>query len=184
MRNIYLLLFALPIILNGCTKNNQGQPDDFAYLEVNQTYVLHSSSDQALQTYDIDNDGQVDWGFNYSLDIYGLATYGSNYNSFIKINSNAVKILPINYTVSSTEFYSSIGTRIHIWGELDNNIHVNPAVLGNGDFYIGFKSQNPTFTNTFYGWAKLNLSADGKTLIVKDMAINTINGGSINVGQH
>ncbi|MFN8322813.1 MAG: hypothetical protein U0T74_09165 [Chitinophagales bacterium] len=39
-------------------------------------------------------------------------------------------------------------------------------------------------TNTYYLWVRVNVSADFKTFIVRDMAINTTNGGSISAGQH
>lgn len=184
MNKIHLLLSVI-FLYSGCTKNNQNAPSSFAYLSVNQTY---SNSSATYQSYDINNDGQVDWGFNFGVD--GLSTYNqssptTNITTYITgITWDAAEILPIGYVVSSSKQFSNHSNITIVGRTVYTEIDANYNVLGTGDFYIGFKSQNPTFTNSFYGWARLNLSSDGKTLIVKDMAINGVNGGSINVGQH
>jgi hypothetical protein len=183
MKNVYILFLGIILVFGGCTRNNQNDPSTFAYLNVNQTFLIANSL--IVQSYDIDNDGQTDWAFTAGEGIYAgypdfttghYSVYIAQPSPFCATCPIGVKILPLNYPISSNDLYDD--TYSPIYGR-DNT----PNILGTGDFYIGFKSQNPTYTNSFYGWARLNLSSDGNTLIVKDMAMNKVNGGSINAGQ-
>lgn len=186
MRNSYIFLFCIILVFGGCTKNNQNDPSSFAYLNVNQTYLLGAIT----QSYDIDNDGQIDWAFTTGDGIYaGYPNFSTGHYSVYVAqpfpNSPSVpmgvKILPLNYPISSNDLYDDHFSPIHCGG---CSVDYAPNIAGTGDFYIGFKSQNASRTNSFYGWVRLNLSSDLKTLIVKDMAMNKVNGGSINVGQY
>lgn len=177
MKNIYFLLFGFILLFGGCTKNNQNTPSSFAYLNVNQTYTRPGGGIATYQSYDIDNDGQTDWCFEFAGDGY-IVSNGCLYASYVTDSVNNAKTLSSGFNINSSLNFRN---NIFFYGQ---DHHLNSSVAGAGDYYIGFKSQNPTYTNSFYGWARLNISADGMTLIVKDMAMNTVNGGSINVGQH
>ena len=195
MKNLNYLLIGFIFLYAGCTNNNQDEPANFAYLNVNETYNIQNSNGK---TYDINNDGIVDWGFSFSdansaqtLGLFvGFYNYSVAYeNVYDPINNKCIgrKILPYGYTIQSTNLLGSTCDNGDIFRTDPNpsypNDTVNTYIPGSGDFYIGFKSWNPQFTNVNFGWARLNVSADGKTLIVKDMALNKVNGGSINVGQ-
>ncbi len=202
MRTFYPFLLLLIIVASSCTKNNQNSPSQFAYLNVEQTFAAHRSA--IMQNYDIDNDGVIDWGFVYqgnnvnyvSLAAVCLINYAYNGNptptyliDTLDLANQVVKTPSYGFNISNTNYFLPAHGQVGGW--LNSLIFssgggagINAHLAGTGDFYIGFKSQNPTFTNTFFGWARLNLSADGYTLIVRDMALNTVNGGSINVGQH
>ncbi len=180
MKYLYISLCGLITFFAGCTKNNQNDPSNFAYLSVNQTFLMSG----VIQSYDIDNDGQTDWAFTASEGLWlGVSSLnGLNHYSFYLAESDSfgtsgVKLLPYNYPISSNDLYDGQVSPLY-----DDRFQAN--ILGTGDFYIGFKSQNATRTNSFYGWARLNVSQDFRTLIVKDMAMNKINGASINAGQH
>lgn len=188
MKNIYFLLLGFILLFNGCTKNNQNSPAHFAYLNVNQTFI--ASHNQFFQTYDIDNDGQVDWGFIYEQPIansnevqLSAGEVNLHLPAFVVDTSRKILPIPVGFNIGSGLSYSEAAS-IFDNTAFPQNPDFNISLGGIGDFYLGFRSQNPSYTNTFYGWARLNLSADGKTLIVKDMALNTVNGGSINAGQH
>jgi hypothetical protein len=181
----YLLLLLFPFLICGCTKNNQGEPDNFAYLSVDQIYL---AANNPVQNYDIDNDGQIDWGFVYescgSTCVKLYPNFTNQYCTYVADSAEApIKILSTGFNINNAILTTSFREVNRIYYK-NNPPGLNTFLAGYGDFYIGFKTQNPSRTNTFFGWARLNLSSDGKTLIVKDMAINTINGGSINVGQH
>lgn len=180
MKKTHLLLVGIILLYSGCTKNNQNTPATFAYLNVNQTIV--ATGNEFIQTYDVDNDGQVDWSIQTPrLQSWRLSEFGGYYN-VDSIRSTKVKTLPFGYTINSACIF---GEQYYLDGcNLYEINATNLNLAGSGDFYIGFRSQNPQLTNTSFGWARLNLSVDGNTLIVKDMALNKVNGGSINVGQH
>jgi hypothetical protein len=192
MKNLYYLLVGFILLFAGCTKNNQNSPANFAYLNINETFI---SANGESKFYDIDNDGVVDWGFFFSNWTSGPNTNNAllgfrgdpmipGFTFFISDTSNSgelkARIIPLGFTINNLSIYDK---NVLIVDD-DPNEEINILLKGSGDFYIGFKSQNPQQTNTFFGWARLNISADGKTLIVKDMALNTVNGGSINAGQH
>jgi hypothetical protein len=182
MKNKHYLLFILVILFSGCTKNNQNSPSQFAYLNVEQTYLVNSG---VVHTYDIDNDGQVDWGFDFdAVGNHGYLPSYINSTSYVAdytLSDDIAKDLPNGFNINSTLFFSNPSVTCDL-------AYVDSSITTSRNFNIGFKSQNPSSTNTFYGWARVTLSPNpsglGYFVIVRDMALNTVNGGSINVGQH
>lgn len=189
---IYIVLILIATVSSGCTVNNQNSLPNVTYLNVEQTF-----QNTITQSYDINNDGQQDWGFEMSGSCVNIrfcnTTCNYAYVQYMDTNQ-LVKPLtagtPINsqsvfsYTLLSPSAEGNIYRGSSWCGVGSVPTSGNRHLAGAGDFYIGLRSQNPTMTNTYYLWVRVNVSADFKTFIVRDMAINTTNGGSISAGQH
>jgi hypothetical protein len=160
------------------------------YTQVNKTINAPTASGFAVDSIDINAAGGHDLAMvlynipSYNLNIViggplgsqGHALAGSapsSYNYPFKLNSgqqiNTQAFLPAD----------SFGT--FTW--VDNGTNPYSSFWNGGvtDGYLGLKLQ--VGGGTHYGWVRMDISSNGKTVVIKDMAYNATPNGGISAGQ-
>jgi hypothetical protein len=190
MKKLFTLaISAILLTISSCTNNNQNQNPSFEYLAPNDVITINGGAG-GLKQYDINNDGVIELNFQYAIgNLWTNCASGTSYVLLLKdstsfLNGYICKPISSGTSINDQNIWVSPSSCIFMLIDSGNIVTPFHNLSGIGDFYIGFKSQNLQATNTNFGWAKLNISANEQTLTVKEIAFNKVNGGSINAGQH
>ncbi len=141
--------------------------------------------------------GSLSGGTSYSITYAGAVLQASGSNSWLGVNT-ATGTTSSSIVVANLTSGAPINSSATIWsggqGYLDLQASFTfPAYPGYGgtfgggvwagvtDGYAGLKFASGT--KTLYGWVRMDVSSDGKTVTIKDFAYNAVDGGSINAGQ-
>lgn len=173
---------AVAVVATGAAANAQ-----VVYTQVNKTLT---GANNPVDSIDINQDGTYDLGmiissyssYNYAgvfggpINSQGHALAGSSPSSFpypFKLNAgeqiNTKQFLPADSFGTFTIFYNNSNPFSSFW---------NGGVT---DGYLGIKLN--VNGNTHYGWVRMDMAADAKTVVIKDMAYNATAGGPIQAGQ-
>ena len=166
---IYLIV--LVFIITACEDRDHPKPDYIVYTEINDT-VNVSESDTLYN----------DLIFNISNDSDGLHAYiinfdytdmlGVFYYSFLIVDDkDAILILNKNDTINSSKEWKTGVKKLYL-----------DQFAGKGEKYIGYcdRTDVPQYC---YGWIKISLSTDKKTLLIISRAINKAKENAILAGQ-
>ncbi len=170
---------AVAVAATGVTANGQ-----VVYNQVNKTV----DANNPIDSIDINSDGNYDFAMvmYYSgsnaivlggpLNSQGHAMAGStpsSYNYPFKLNSgdqiNTQVFLPANTAGTFTFVYGGTNPYNEFW---------NGGVT---DGYLGLKLS--VSGNTHYGWVRMDIAANGQTIVIKDMAYNQTANGAIQAGE-
>ncbi|MFN8283523.1 MAG: hypothetical protein U0U67_09935 [Chitinophagales bacterium] len=145
----------------------------------NKTYTaIGTAADYTIQdSLDINADGKADFNFFIDGGTYGAATFAScnvdmlNGSGNILTSPQTFDGLPIPVAIAQADSAainaaSTNFTDICYFADKYNSDIVGFA--GAGDKYVGFRFK--ASDGTHYGWMKLNLSADYRSITVKDVA--------------
>lgn len=194
MKPISVFFIAL-LFMVACKKNDNDNP------AINDRVINKTITSIAVgpnfiisDNLDLDDDGKIDIKFLGSItdstkytSIQGENDSTNILSEFIPYASFLGGIIPISKSISTNtlidvssshwvdlSYMSLISTKVS--KEFNNGIH------GDGDIYLGFQLVKNT-GDKFYGWMLLNVSSDMKTIVVKEVAVNTIANKGIKVGE-
>lgn len=155
------------------------------YNQVNKTMT---AANNPIDSIDINQDGTYDLGMiiyasgsnaivlGLPINSQGHAMAGStpsSYNYPFKLNSgdqvNTQAFLPADSLGTFTFVYGGTNPYNELW---------NGGVT---DGYLGLKLN--VSGNTHYGWVRMDMAANGQTVVIKDMAYNSTANGAITAGQ-
>lgn len=194
MKSIYVFILALLFTI-ACKKNDSNNPA-INERTINKTITaIKVGSNFMISDYlDLDDDGKLDIKFAGAISdsVSYISISGENDSTYILSDfvSNPVAlggISPISkklttntlVDVSSSQwvyqsYMSFFSTKV--------NKLFNDGIQGDGDVYLAFKIQKNTGDN-YYGWMLINVSSDMKTIMVKEVAVNTVANKGIKVGE-
>lgn len=191
LNRIYVILLVLIAALPmACKKETPNDPniDDRT---INKTIVATASGSNFVikDSLDFDLDGAVDLQLigiiDDSVQAFIISAHGGSLlteqitilGSFISTNaqlSSGVVLDASSLSWTSSSYASYNSTRVGLVGQF--------GIHGKGDQFIGFRL-NKTAGNYLYGWIKVNLSDDSKTLIIKELAVQKVINKAIKVGE-
>ena len=188
-----LLIFSVTALLVsvGCKKKNT-TPDnpDVNSRNIDSTVVTISGTSSDEAEIDVNQDGNSDFRIAAFEDGDFLSTklLAGRSNTPVKF---IVDDAEVGYSFGETSILdSSVGTpkppRPHLqFGSeaiLSQKTSIsNLGYAGDGDIYIAFRIN--ISGGTHYGWLKLNVSTDGKTLKLKSLGYNIKAEASLNAGE-
>ncbi len=177
-----LALATASILPMSCSKDKESNDvniDDKTVNKVLNAVLISGTEFGKEDSIDVNSDGQFDFDLAVGTETYSSNTYGY---SFIDGKVAGNQILSNNQTISSYTLpivtTKNSGDKINSSSSnWENNSYVgykyNSAqvgIAGGGDKLIGFRFK--AGANTHYGWMKVNLSSDYKTLTIKELAYN------------
>ncbi len=170
-----IYLIAIVCMLTACKDREHPKPDYITYYEINDTVTL--SENYNIYNYAYFTVGELNDGNTRSFLQYivpDTIPLGITNSYDLLINNNQFIVLNEGDTISSKKYFSSKDTVY-----LDN-------FAGKGEKYIGCVMENAIGGGSIYhcyGWIKISLSADKKTLHIIGRAINDSKENSILAGQ-
>ncbi len=160
------------------------------YTEANDTLVSDST---AVTLFDLNQDGMDDFGFilynvtygGNPLNVLMAGPYGSvgnavagtvpsGYNYPTKFNNGDTIDANVDWLPDN-----SVGTMVWVYN--GTNPYNENWQGGVTDGYLGLKLKSGT--ETYYGWARLDVNADATQVILKDFAVYVVDGEGIAAGQ-
>lgn len=177
-----ILLLVIIVMLASCKKNSQVvEPDNpnINHREINQEMKLGSYNADSEMSIDINNDGMLD--FEVEIDLYKKSDNEYEYEAYLdrdqignevltqQIDSTAY-ILPMqrNALISGgTTGWNAYSDIFEIGKQLGLS-ETRYGYAGNGDMLIGVRFM--IGTQLHYGWLKMNVASDLKSIIVKEVA--------------
>lgn len=194
MKPISVILIAL-FFMVACKKNESNNPS-FNDRAINKTITaIKVGTNFIISDYlDLDDDGKLDIKFVGNItdstkftSIEGVNDSTNILSDYKNFPSYLGGIVPISKSMTantlvdvsssqwvSLSYMSLISTKV--------NKAFNDGIHGNGDTYLAFQIEKNTGDN-YYGWMLINVSSDMKTIIVKEVAVNTVANKSIKVGE-
>jgi hypothetical protein len=190
LNKIYVLVIALLALAPMACKKETNDPniDDRT---INKTYTatVSGSTFSRIDSIDIDNDGTVDMFFNHSGNdssqiMVAVFKDANVLTETINIQGDMLPVsrslpsgmlIDASSTIWSNTTYSS-GKSIRVGNLYDFGFH------GKGDVYWALQLKKST-GNYLYGWIKINLSDDHRTLIIKEVAVQKVLNKSIKAGE-
>ncbi|MBP7102610.1 MAG: hypothetical protein PHC83_03880 [Bacteroidales bacterium] len=166
---IYLIV--LVFIITACEPPYHPKPDYITFYKINHTIGVSES-------YTLDN-GMI---FKIDMNEYNevsasilkqkYSSYGDGYTKVLVNYNNQIFMLNEDYSITSSNHWGS-SAKISL-----------EQFAGKGEKYIGYRHQSPPLGNDYYyGWIKISLSADKKTLHIISNAINYTENNPILAGQ-
>lgn len=181
------------------------------YTDVNPDVTI--TGNMVTHSVDMNNDGTIDYIATTLDNVYSYTTYyygmtlnvaidykasllqPNNGNAWLATSSSAAEVLNngalINAAANWASSSSSFGGLLAAEGDFSitttggTPVYGGPISVGNwagvADRYVGVRFD--VGANTYYGWVRLTVSADGGTITIKDYAYNATPNGSINAGQ-
>lgn len=167
----FIYLITIVFIITACEPPYHPRPDYITYYEINQTIG-------ASESYTLDNGiiFKIDTNEYNEVSAYILkqsySSYGDGSTKVLVNYNNQINMLNKDYSITSSNHY---GSSVKISLE---------QFAGKGEKYIGYRHQSPPLGNDYYyGWIKISLSADKKTLHIISIAINYTENNPILAGQ-
>lgn len=194
MKPISVILIAL-FFMVACKKNDSNNPaiNDRA---INKTITaIKVGTNFIISDYlDLDDDGKLDINFGGILSdstkyltIEGVNDSTKILSDFLSYSFFPGGIVPISRSmsantivdVSSSHWVSEIYMSLIVEKV---NKEFNSGLQGDGDTYLAFQLLKNNGDKS-YGWMLLNVSSDLKTIVIKEVAVNTVANKSIKVGE-
>lgn len=190
-RILAILIMIIAVLPIACKKDsNDLNIDDRA---INKTSVATASGDNfvGIDSIDIDADGLIDMIFQHGVsasDSIELLVF-----QFRNANVLSENIDILGDTVPTTKLLS-LGTSIDasstIWQQTAYSSYISKSIghladfgiHGKGDQFLAFQLKR-SVGNYLYGWMKVNLSNDSKTLIIKELAVQKVINKAIKIGE-
>lgn len=198
-----LAVAAAAVLPMSCSKDKNDNSADDPNITVrslnltltdNNTVKRVSSPTEVSNILDIDNNGVPD--FYAILDYYNVDDHLLLYSAIIAdedSSGNKVSTYFVNGDIpmtralttsqqmqSSTPAYYVGYTSLYEKEDGDVLYNFQSEFKGKGDKFIGIKFK--IGTDFHYGWIKVNLSSDAKTLLIKDVAYDTRPNTAITIG--
>jgi hypothetical protein len=170
-----IYLIAIVFTITACEDRYHPKPDYIVYSEINDTVTISDSYN--IFNYAYFTVGELNNGNTRSF-LHFIAPdpipIGVTASYYFLINNNQFVVLNEGDTISSEMYFSSKDTVY-----LDN-------FAGKGKKYIAYKMENHISAGSIYhnyGWIKVSLSGDNKTLHIIGRAINESKENAILAGQ-
>lgn len=119
---------------------------------------------------------------SWESDPESIQFYVNNANGETLDENGYTKAMNANISIDSTS--ASWST----YSDISNDYVANPTLpkgnlAGNGDKYVGFRIWKGSLPNEkYYGWAKINVSANGRTVKIVEYAFNKVANAAIKTG--
>jgi hypothetical protein len=185
-----LALAAATVIPMACKKEekNDANIEDKSINKII-TAVGTATEYEKEDSIDIDGDGQFDFEFVVGGEIYDGTTYGFSGASGKKSGDDILALdqtfgpytVPVAIAKNSGDKLNSTSTNwenFAYFGYKYGSQEIGFA--GDGDKLLGFRFKSGV--NTHYGWMKVNLAADYKTLTIKELAYHKTPNTEIEAG--
>ncbi len=174
------LIFAYGImllsVLTACRKSDNTKPDNIRFEQVNKT-IIASGSDSisgACKDLVFHITGNLTNGFQAYISSNSIPILCDGGNQFlIDEKTNQIKALPENTEVSENGSWTN-NTKLYL-----------DQFTGQGEKYIGYRILSfPSGNNIYYyGWIKIELSANNESLTILNRATNQTEFNNLLTGQ-
>lgn len=178
MKNERIIILLLSMSLLACKKEEADNPN-VNHRTVNLEMKVSSYNANSDMGIDINDDGMLD--FEIELDLYKVSNDDYDYYAEIDYEQTGNEIL--TQVINSDEYIKLLSKNDLISGgsstwyrnatifEIERspgNPEENFGFAGKGDILVGIRFM--IGTERHYGWMKINVAADYKTIIVKEVA--------------
>lgn len=168
-------LAASAILPIGCTKDKEQDDPNIIHRDLNKTYTITSS---VIDSIDVNLDGINELRIVGSSNANATITYMIANPGNAVLYSDTTSVGSAKLTYASNDGFTPVAapsSRWKIYNVLDV-IAITPAldkgIAGKGDKFISFAFINGI--KPFYGWMRVNVSADHKTVVFKDLAYSVL----------
>jgi hypothetical protein len=177
-----ILLLAIIVMLVSCKKNSEVvEPDNpnINHREINQEMKLGTYNSNSEMGIDINNDGMLD--FEVDLYLFKTSDIEYEYEAYLDREQTGNEVL--TQQIDSTAYILPMQSNALVsggttgWNAYSNIFEIEKQVsmaetrygyAGNGDMLIGVRFM--IGTQLHYGWLKMNVASDLKSIIVKEVA--------------
>lgn len=191
--------------MTACSDDGTTDNANVEYTDITDVNLTATTNNQASAQFDIDGDGTMDFGIEVSN--YKYAAYGVDYNYAGMEGLNGNRLLTTQKTVSYTYGDSTVSYDADFATPLNSGNSINAskmntngkdnglfAIIGTyyndpivgGDLFAGKEAyvglEFDISGAKHYGWIRVNVSANGSTVIIKDHAYNKVAGEELNAG--
>lgn len=177
-----ITLIAMVVLAVSCKKEKETDNPNINHRTIDielksNSYILSSLN----QNIDINDDGVQDFRidlylnrisndeFNYSAAINSVQT-GNELLSQVVNTYHYLKALTVNQSIDSGSgiWYNFTNAFVFLKSPIYPNTDIEFGFAGKGDVLIGFRFM--IGTELHYGWMKINVTADYKSIVVKEVA--------------
>ncbi|MEZ5053666.1 MAG: hypothetical protein R2807_02680 [Chitinophagales bacterium] len=174
----FLLYFSLCLIALTSCKKEQDNPN-ITHRTVNLEMILSSYNANSEMSIDINDDGMLD--FEIELDLYKYAEDDYDYEGYIDYEQSGNELL--TNILNSEEYIKPLNQNDLISGgsstwyrngyifeveKTPGNPETKYGYAGSGDILVGIRFL--IGTELHYGWMKININTNYKTIKVKELA--------------
>lgn len=166
-----IYLIAIVFIITACEDRDHPKPDYITYFEINDTIgVLERDTLYNRLIFNISNDSDSLHAYIINFDFTGWVGFGP-YSLLLVDNEEKISMLNKNDSINLSKEWKAGFQRLYL-----------DQFAGQGEKYIGYcdRTDVPQY---YYGWIKISLSADKKTLHIISRAINRASDNPILAGQ-
>jgi hypothetical protein len=188
---ILILIILIGVQLSSCKKKGTTPNNpDVTNRIIDSSLSVNTSSSTESSSIDANNDGTIDFylngsyfrgEFSTSLNTFQTSTdvafTTDGFSSVADFDNNA--LIDSSLSVPKGPRPNAIWNLAGICSRIGNGI--NEGYSGKGDFFVGFYFS--LLDGKHYGWLKLNVAIDGKTITLKELAYQEKPRTAIKVGE-
>jgi len=171
-----LAMAASAVIPMACKKNEVNDPnitDKTIYKSIVAVQATPLSNFIAVDSIDVDGNGLFDMGFviGVNLNDSSATAYCVNPRNLSQVLTDGSNVLKIVAEETSIDSNSTTWQNLGLIHQKNLASSTNIGIGGQGDKFIAFRFRSSDTSSDIYnGWMKVNLSADLKIFIVKELA--------------
>ncbi len=194
MKSIYVFILA-SFLTVACKKNDSNNPAiNDRVINKTITAIAIGSNFIVSDYLDLDDDGKLDIKFAGNItdstkftNIEGVNDSTNVLSDFKSYPFYLGGIIPISESVTNNtliDVSSSHWVNLCYMSLISTKVtkEFNDGINGDGDTYIAFQIEKNTGDN-YYGWMLINVSSDMKTIVIKEVAVNTVANKGIKIGE-